>query len=659
VAASEANLQPRGVAIDAAGNYFITSNNRVFRVDTTGLLTVVAGTGAVGPSGDGGAATSASLTYPYGVAVDASGNVFIADTINHRIRQVEAATGVITTVAGNGTAGFSGDGGAATSASLNYPYGVAVDASGNVFIADSNNHRIRRVEVATGVISTVAGNGTPGFSGDEGPATGTTLYYPFGVAVDASGNIYIADTTNQRIRRVEAPTGLITTVAGNGTGGFSGDGGAATSASLNGPNGVAVDASGNLFIADEWNQRIRRVEAATGVITTVAGNGTAGFSGDGGTATSASLARPTGVAVDASDNLFIAEYSNLRIRRVEAATGVITTAAGNGEKDFSGDGGAATNASLNLPDDVAVDGSGNLSIADYGNGRVRQVEAATGVITTVAGNGTGGFSGDGGAATSASLNGPNGVAVDASGNLFIADEWNQRIRRVEAATGVITTVAGNGTAGFSGDGGTATSASLARPTGVAVDAAGNLFIADQWNYRIRRVEATTGVITTVAGDGRQGFGGDGGAATSASLNTPTRVAVDGSGNLFIADYGNARIRRVEAASGVITTVAGNGIWGFGGDGGAATSANLYFPYGLAVDGSGNLFIADYGNVRVRRVEAASGVITTVAGDGTRGFSEDGGAATSASLNGPLGVAVDASGNLFIADPGNQRVRRVQ
>jgi sugar lactone lactonase YvrE len=257
------------------------------------------------------------------------------------------------------------------------------------------------------------------------------------------------------------------------------------------------------------------------------------------------------------------------------------------------------------------------------------------------------------------LNGPNGVAVDASGNLFIADEWNQRIRRVEAATGVITTVAGNGTAGFSGDGGTATSASLARPTGVAVDAAGNLFIADQWNYRIRRVEATTGVITTVAGDGRQGFGGDGGAATSASLNTPTRVAVDGSGNLFIADYGNARIRRVEAASGVITTVAGNGIWGFGGDGGAATSANLYFPYGLAVDGSGNLFIADYGNVRVRRVQAASGVITTVAGDGTRGFSEDGGAATSASLDGPLGVAVDASGNLFIADPGNQRVRRVQ
>jgi uncharacterized protein (TIGR03437 family) len=349
--------------------------------------------------------------------------------------------------------------------------------------------------------------------------------------------------------------GTITTVAGSGGfasagAGFSGDGGPATSALMDSPYGVAVDSSGNLFIVDTRNSRIRKV-SASGIITTVAGNGTAGSSGDGGPATSASLA-PYGVAVDSSGNLFIGD--NSRIRKV-SASGIITTVAGNYGCGFSGDGGPATSALLCSPGGIAVDGSGNLFIADTSNQRIRKI-SASGIITTVAGNGVveagsfgnaGGFSGDGGPATSASLNNPGSVAVDSSGNLFIVDTNNNRIRKV-SASGIITTVAGNGIIGFSGDSGPATSASFYYPSDVAVDGLGNLLIADPWNNRIRKV-SSGGTITTVAGSGATGpgaggFSGDGGPATSALLAQPFGVAVDGSGSLYVADTDNNRIREV-------------------------------------------------------------------------------------------------------------------
>jgi sugar lactone lactonase YvrE len=324
---------------------------------------------------------------------------------------------------------------------------------------------------AAGIIATVAGNGSFGYSGDGGPATSAQLAYPYGVALDASGNLYIADYLNSRIRKVSAE-GIITTVAGNGSAGYSGDGGPATSAQLGLPSGVAVDASGNLYVADNLNNRIRKVSAA-GIITTVAGNGSIGYSGDSGPATSAQLSTPTGVAVDASGNLYIADTNNYRIRKISAA-GIITTVAGNGTLGCSGDGGPAANAQLSRPDGVAVDASGNLYIADVVCNRVWKV-SATGIIAIVAGGGTGGL-GDGGPATSAQLNQPAGVAVDASGNLYIVDTGNSRIRKV-SATGLITTVAGNGSLGYSGDRGPAASAQLYYPDGVAVDASGNVYIA--------------------------------------------------------------------------------------------------------------------------------------------------------------------------------------
>jgi uncharacterized protein (TIGR03437 family) len=329
---------------------------------------------------------------------------------------------------------------------------------------------------------------------------------------------------------------------------------------------------------------------------------------------------------------------------------IITTYAGNGTVLSSGDGGAAPSAGTNTAG-VAVDASGNLFIADGYNNRVRKV-STSGIITTVAGNGTQGFSGDGGAATAASLGFPVAVAVDAAGNLFIADLYNNRVRKV-STNGVITTVAGNGTknvqsglGSYSGDNGPATAAGLNYPYGVAVDASGNLFIADLYNNRVRKV-STSGVITTIAGNGQAGFAGDGGPAASAQLDEPFGIAVDAAGNLFITDYGNDRVRRI-SASGTITTVAGNATPGYTNDGGLATAAQLNYPKGIAIDSSGNLFIADFSNSVVRKI-SASGTITTVAGNGSFGYTGDGGPATSAELDFPPGVAVDASGNLFIAD----------
>jgi uncharacterized protein (TIGR03437 family) len=453
--------------------------------------------------------------------------------------------------------------------------------------------------------------------------------------VDSAGNLYIADTGNGFIRKVS--NGVITTVAGSGGPGFSGDNGPATNAQLYFPDGVAVDSAGNLYIADSANNRIRKV--SNGMITTVAGNGTLGFSGDNGPATSAELNFPSGIAVDSAGNLYIPEPYNSRIRKV--SKGLITSVVGN---SLNGDSGPASSAQLTA-EAVAVDSAGNVYIAD--SARIRKV--SNGVITTVAGNGTQGFSGDNGPATSAQLANPLGVAVDSAGSVYIADRNNHRIRKVSG--GVITTVAGNGTPGFSGDNGSATGAQLNYPAGVAVDSAGNLYIADSYNFRIRKVSG--GVITTVAGSGALGLGGgDNGPATSAPLSLASGIAVDSAGNLYIAEFDRSDVRKV--SNGAITTVAGNGTPGFSGDNGSATSAQLDNPEGVAVDSAGNLYIADWGNNRIRMV--SNGVIATVAGSGTGGFSGDNGLATNALLWSPQGVAVDAAGNLYVAGTGNNRIR---
>jgi hypothetical protein len=342
--------------------------------------------------------------------------------------------GELAAFAGDGIGGYSGDGGPAASAELNTPEGLAVDGTGNVYIADYYNSRVRKV-ATSGTISTAAGNGTSGLSGDGGAATGAELASPYGAAIDASGNLYVSDYHNSDVRKI-TPAGVISSIVdSSGTVGYAGDGGAAASAKLDGPKGLAIDASGNLYIADSYNQRIRKVTPA-GIISTVAGNGTAGYSGDNGAATNAELNYPSGVAVDASGNLYIADQNNNRIRKVTPA-GTITTLAGTGTAGYSGDGGGATVAELKSPSSVAVDASGDIFIADSGNQRVRMLTPGT-IIATVAGTGAQGSAGSGLAAIDAPLNGPASVAVDASGNLYVGDTGTFRVLKVSFSNDTLT-----------------------------------------------------------------------------------------------------------------------------------------------------------------------------------------------------------------------------
>ena len=441
-------------------------------------------------------------------------------------------------------------------------------------------------------------------------------------------------------------------VSGAPTIGYSGDGGVATSAGLVEPFGVAVDSAGNVYIAEPYDGRVRRIDAK-GNMSTIVGNGTLGYSGDGGAPASAMLNRPTGVAVDSSGDLYISDSLNNRVRKSgNQGTGTISTVAGNGGYAYSGDGGAAAAAQLNAPHAVAVDAAGNFYIADTANNVVRKV-AANGTITTLAGNTSAGFGGDGGAAASAQLNAPQGLAVDSAGNVYIADTANSRVRKVSG--GNISTVAGNGTVGYGGDGSSATAALLNSPVGLALDSAGNLYIADSNNSAVRKV-TTGGAISTLAGNGRQGYSGDGGAALSAQLNYPQGVAIDSANNVYIADTFNNRVR-VVSASGFINTVAGNGLAGYAGDGGPATSAQVASPTGIAVDTAGDIFVSD-NSATVRKIYP-NGPITTIAGNGSLGYSGDGGLALSAQLNKPEGIALDPKGNLYIADAGNSAARLLQ
>jgi len=370
------------------------------------------------------------------VKLDAAGNLIITDVLNYRIRKVDAATKVITTVAGIGTRGFGGDGAAATSAQFNLPLSTAIDSSGSLYVADNRNFRVRRIDATTNIVSTIAGSGE---AGDGDFATSAQLLKPAGLAFDAAGNAYVSDPVVGRVRRIDAATHLASTI-------YTATGPSALS-------GVAVDPSGNVYVIDAIAGRVSKIDAATKGVTVITGDNLPGFSGDNGPATSAQLSpsAQTSIAFDAAGNLFIADTFNNRIRRIDAATKVITTVAGNGTAGFSGDNGPATAAMLSNPQGIAVDRDGNLYIVDAGNSRIRRVDAATKNINTIAGS-TFGFEGDGEFANAAKFANPIGITVDPAHNIYIADTANNRIRKINGTTNIITTIAGNGLAGFAGDG---------------------------------------------------------------------------------------------------------------------------------------------------------------------------------------------------------------
>ncbi|MCW5979952.1 MAG: hypothetical protein KIT09_17860 [Bryobacteraceae bacterium] len=622
---------PKGVAPGPDGAVYVsdTENHRVWRVAADGRVFALAGSGEPGYLNDGGAATSARLFFPIGLAADAAGNVYIADTDNHRIRRV-SPDGVIQTVAGSGRQGFGGDGGPATQASLSFPWGVVLDASGNLLIADTGNHRIRRVTPG-GTIATVAGAGQPGFL--DGPAAQAMLQAPRGVAVGAGETLYIADTGNNRIRQVSA-AGAVTTVAGTGAFAFGGDGGAAAQAAVACPSGVWALADGSLLIADTCNQRIRSIQ--DGVIQTVAGGGSFGFGGDGGPATAASLQIPHAVAADASGRLLIADTENNRIREV-AASGAIRTIAGRSRSVLENQ--PAAEAEFFDPRGAAIDAAGALYVADRNNHRIRKI-SPDGRVSTVAGDGT-----------RDQLYYPEDVAVDNDGNVLIADTLNHRVRLVRGGT--ISTIAGTGASGFSGDGGPAAAAQLNAPRGLAVDGEGSIYISDSGNARIRRI-SRDGAIVTIAGTGIPGFSGNAGQAASSQVGDPRGLALDSSGNLYLADSFVWRIGRITPAGALNWLHLPESVWLYFE---IVASDGLRAPWGVAVTPSQDLLLADTFN-HIVRIVTSGGLAGVIAGTREAGDSGDGGLAVRAGLRRPSAVVPDATGNIYVVDSGNHRIRRL-
>ncbi len=584
-----------GVCADAAGNIYVADgvNNRVRKIDILGTITTIAGNGTAGSAGDGGPATQAQLQQPYGITVDPAGNLYIADLGNNRIRKV-SPNGIITTF---------------PSTSLNAPRNVALDAAGNVYIAEFGGNRILRVD-SKGGVTVVAGIGVAGFDAESAPATATRINAPAGMFIDSSGTLYFADSGNSRIRKVVA--GILTTVLG----GISDN--TSNPAQLYLPTAVVVDPAGDLWVADSGNQRVRKLSQST--ITSVAGNG-------------------TDLAFDPAGNVL--EVDGGFLQRL-MPNNTLVTIVGEVSFNFHGDGGPATSAALNEPIGVTVDTGGNLWIADLGNYRVRKV-TSNGFISTVAG----------GNITDA-LQGPAAVTLDSAGTLYIADRPNCQIRRLPV-NGTLQMFAGTGTPGNAGDGGPAVLAQLYNPSGLTIDGFGNLIVSDTANSRVREIQPS-GYIASFAGTNVQGYSGNFSSALSAQFTVPTGLCTGPDGVVYIVDTGNHMLRRV-SLDGTISAVAGIGFQGYTGDGGPALNARLSSPRGCAVDTIGDIFIADMANHAIR-VVTPDGNISTLAGNGNPGFSGDGGPAAQALLQTPYGVAVDSQGNVYVADTGNNRIRRL-
>jgi uncharacterized protein (TIGR03437 family) len=618
--------RPYAVGSDATGNVYIADfgHSAIRKVSTSGVITSVSGVGY----------------YAYDLKVDASNNLYLA-TATQVIKATPA--GVISVVAGTTSSGFGGDGAKATAANFNMIRGIAVDAAGNLYIADSNNHRVRKVDTE-GIVRTIVGVGTAGFNGDNLPGTGTQLNSPRSVAVDAAGNVFISDNYNYRLRMLEATSGIIRPYAGNGYCCSSGDGGAANLARLS-PGALHMDSAGNLLVVDQWTYTVRTISPG-GTIRTVVGSGQYGVPEEG-PALSAKFASITGIATDRGGNIYVVDYNNDRVSVVQA--GAIRTLAG--ASHFRGDGGSAPDALLHRPQNAVVATDGTIYIADTYNHRIRKV-APNGTITTVAGDGQAAVRGDDGDATKASIAFPYDMALDANGNLYFVDDSSYRVRRL-TPQGIISAVAGNGNYDFSPDGARAVQSAFKFINGLAVDGSGNIYISDSGNHRVRKI-SPDGILSTVAGTGTIGFGGDGGLATSAQLAFPDALALDKSGNLYIYDWNNYRVRKV-TPSGIISTVAGNGSCCYTGDGGAATDARISLT-DIAVDGAGNIWMINGIGLRVLD---GSGKISTVAGSSSYGFAGDGQPAGTATRMDAMGVAVGANGDVILVDTYNNRIRKLE
>ena len=634
---------PNGLTVDASGNVFVadTINCTIRKITPAGVVTTLAGAPGVAGSADGTGGAATFFT-PGAVAVDSGGNVYVADTGNNTIRKVTSA-GVVTTLAGQaGVAGVND--GTGTAALFATPTGLTIDGTGNLYVPDPVDDTIRKITPA-GVVTTPIGvAGTLGSV--DGTGTAARFNSPHDVTVDGSGNLFVADSGNETIRMI-TPAGVVTTLAGQaGVAGHTD--GTGSAALFDFPNGLSVDTGGNIYVADSNTNLIRKVTSA-GVVTTLAGSaGNVGYAD--GTGTAAQFSDPTGLTFNSAGNLLVADTGNFTIRQVTPA-GVVTTAAGSAtdRSNLTRDGSVVL-ARFNSPGDVAIDSVGNIYVADTGNNTVRQITTG-GIVSTLAGNaGTRGMAD--GVGSAGLLNGPEGLAIDSAGVLHVADTFNNAIRKV-APDGTVVTLAGFGLAGSKGSAdGVGTAARFNEPTSLAVDALGNLYVTDAFNFTIRKI-APDGTVSTRAGTAGVTGGADG-VGAAASFFLPYGMTVDSSGNLFVADIYNAVIRKV-APDGTVTTFAGTaGSQGSADGTGGAASFSL--PSSVATDSAGNVYVADRGNSLIRKI-TAGGTVTTLAGlASAAGFVD--GTGTAARFNGPAAVATDSAGNVFVADTGNNVIRKV-
>ncbi|NBV77046.1 hypothetical protein EBR66_02715 [bacterium] len=589
------------ISMASPGTFVVTDiSNQVLRfIDSQPVITTIAGTGAIGNTGNGGPALNATFFNPSMTVVDASQNIFIADTGNNVIRRYTSTN--IYAYAGTGIAGASGDGGPALNARFQRPYGLALDSSQKLYITDLSNSVIRTVDPLTSTVNLYAGTYTSGFTGDGGLAVAARLSYPRGIAVDTQSNVYVCDTGNSRIRRIDALTGIISTIAGNGVEAYSGASGPGYLASLSTPTGVTTDAGGNLYIADTKNNCIRFLDIATGILTTIAGEPpNAGYNGENIFANAALLSSPTHVVFDsATSNLYFTDEGNARVRFVDINSGILYTYAGNGSPATDIDNLPASNALFQSITSVAADLQKNIYIADGQGSILRKYDARTQIVSTVVGTGAGGYTPDG-PGLQTSIRNPTALVVNSNNNVYFCDTQNHMIRVYNSTFQTVQTIAGIGSPGYSGDGGYAYSAELNFPRSLAIDTTGNIYVGDTSNYVIRRIDTTTGVITTYAGDGSYGSILPGALATASPLGNVTGLTTDATNQVYFTEIPTNALWTVLNIDQTLQPISVVSTPSYLGDGGPLSTAQFHTPVGLVMDLSNNFLISDSGNYRLRR-----------------------------------------------------------
>ena len=645
---------------------------RIWRIDGKGILHTFAGDGIPGHTGDGGPAGEARVRYPHDLCLDREGNLYVGDQNCTMFRRIDAQTGIISHIVGSGKLGRGGDGGLAVDAETDTTCGAAVAANGDIYLSSEWSNNIRRIDAKTGIINRFAGldgrhypleqgNSRPyggsdyslqGYHGDGGPASEAAFWHPEHVAFDSQGDLYVCDNSNDRIRKIDMTTGIITTVLGNGQRASNGDGGPAVEASTLMPDALCFDAHDNMYVGEKFGFRVRRVDGATGVVTTLVGTGEPGFGEEGlhGSMTRCNSVE-SGIWADPDGTVLWGDCSG-RTRRFDGATGIVTTVLGGTSVH---DGEVATNAFLNGVESMDVAPDGHIYLADRWNQRIRAIDPHTGVIRAIAGNGARAYGGDNGPAPEAYLDNPGHVAVDSRGRVIIAHGRVSRVRRVDE-DGIIRTIVGTGQNWDKGDGGPAISACLVHASALTHGPNDDIYVADVVG-RIRKVDVASGIITTVAGIGLPGYTGDGCPATDARIGTVSALEVDRRGTLVFSDATCHVIRRVDER-GVITTVAGCGEAGFSPDGTAAVEAQINSPQAVTLSHDGVIYFSDSLNNRVRRINA-DGRLETVAGNGEQGIAADDVTATSAALNEPHGICFFDSHILLISDFYNNKVKAVK